>query len=119
MRLPKSWLRQILAAILCVGVAQAAPPNAAEPQRSFVTVEEAAGAFVAALRSNQEADLRAILGPGADRVLHPGDQYEFGTAAHYQLRGVPRTPLSWKSARAPSCGRPDCSKHTACAASLS
>ena len=22
------------------------------------------------------------------------------------------TPLSWKSARAPSCGRPDCSKHT-------
>ena len=75
MRLPKSWLRQILAAILCVGVAQAAPPNAAEPQRSFVTAEEAVGAFVAALRSNQEADLRAILGPGADRVLHPGDRY--------------------------------------------
>lgn len=76
MRLPKSWLRQILAAILCVGVAQAAPLNAAESQRSFVTAEEAVGAFVAALRSNQEADLRAILGPGADRVLHPGDQYE-------------------------------------------
>src|SRR4051812_33438578 len=74
MRLPKSWLRQILAAILCVGVAQAAPPSAAEPQRSFVTAEEAVGAFVAALRSNQEADLRAILGPGADRVLHPGDR---------------------------------------------
>ena len=74
MRLPKSWLRQILAAILCVGVAQAAPLNAAESQRSFVTAEEAVGAFVAALRSNQEADLRAILGPGADRVLHPGDQ---------------------------------------------
>ncbi len=53
MRLPKSWLRQILAAILCVGVAQAAPLNAAEPQRSFVTAEEAVGAFVAALRSNQ------------------------------------------------------------------
>ena len=75
MRLPKTWLRQILAAILCVGVAQAAPLNAAEPQRSFVTAEEAVGAFVAALRSNQEADLRAILGPGADRVLHPGDRY--------------------------------------------
>src|SRR3954465_11232173 len=74
MQLPTSWLRQILAAILCAGVAQAAPPNAAEPQRSFVTAEEAVGAFVAALRSNQEADLRAILGPGADRVLHQGDR---------------------------------------------
>ena len=75
MRLPKTWLRQILAAILCVGVAQAAPPNAPEPQRSFATAEEAAGAFIAALRNNQEADVRAILGPRADRVLHSGDRY--------------------------------------------
>ena len=35
-------------------------------------------------------------------------------AAHYQLRGVPRSPLSWKSVRAPSCGRPDRSSHIAC-----
>jgi len=75
MRLPKSWLWQILAAILCVGAAQAAPPNAPEPQRSFATAEEAVGAFIVALRNNQEADLRAILGPGADRVLHSGDRY--------------------------------------------
>ena len=40
-------------------------------------------------------------------------------AAHYQLRGVPRIPLSWKSARAPSCGIPDRPKHIACPASLS
>ena len=64
MRLPKSWLRQILAAILCVGVAQAAPLNTAKSQRSFVTAEEAVGALVEALRSNQEADLRAILRAG-------------------------------------------------------
>ena len=75
MRLPKSWLRQILAAILCVGVAQAAPPNAPEPQRSFATAEEAVGAFVAALRDNKEADLLAILGPDGDRVLNSGDRY--------------------------------------------
>jgi hypothetical protein len=32
-------------------------------------------AFVAALRDNREADLRAILGPGADRVIDSGDRY--------------------------------------------
>ncbi len=33
------------------------------------------GAFVAALRNDQDADLCAILGPGADRVLDSGDRY--------------------------------------------
>jgi hypothetical protein len=32
-------------------------------------------AFVAALRDNREADLRAILGPDADRVIDSGDRY--------------------------------------------
>ena len=32
-------------------------------------------AFVAALRDHKEADLRAILGPDADRVLDSGDKY--------------------------------------------
>jgi len=75
MRLPKSWLRQILAAVLCVGGARAAPPNAVQPQRSFATAEQAVGEFISALRNNQEADLRAILGPSANRVLHSGDRH--------------------------------------------
>ena len=69
MRVPKSWLCSILAAILWIGIAQAAPTNAPEPQRSFASAEDAAKAFVAALRDNNKTDLRAILGPEADRVV--------------------------------------------------
>ena len=72
---PKSWLCSILAAILWTGIAQAAPTNAPEPQRSFASAEDAAKAFVAALRDNNKTDLRAILGPEADRVVDSGDRY--------------------------------------------
>ena len=72
---PKSWLRAILAAILWTGIAQAAPINAPEPQRNFASAEDAAKAFVAALRDNNKTDLRAILGPEADRVVDSGDRY--------------------------------------------
>ena len=65
----------ILVATLWLGVAQAAPPNAGEPQRSFASADEAVQAFIAALRNHQEAELRAILGPGADRVIDSGDRY--------------------------------------------
>jgi hypothetical protein len=75
MRMSKSWPCAILAAILCIGAAQAPPAKAPEPQRSFASAEEAVTAFIAAIRDNQEADLRAILGPGADRVLDSGDRY--------------------------------------------
>ena len=75
MRMPKSWLQQILAAILCVGVAQAAPPNAPKPQSSFATAEEAVGAFVTALRDNKEAELLDILGQEGARVVNSGDRY--------------------------------------------
>ena len=73
MELPKSWLCSILAATLGVTVAYAAPTNTPEPLRSFASAEDAAKAFVAALRDNQEADLRAILGPEADRVIDSRD----------------------------------------------
>ncbi|HET7879627.1 MAG TPA: DUF2950 family protein, partial [Acetobacteraceae bacterium] len=56
-------------------VAAQAPSNPPEPQRSFASPEDAVAAFVAALRDNKEADLRAILGPDADRVLDSGDKY--------------------------------------------
>lgn len=75
MRMPKSWGCSIFAAILSLPVAQAAPMNAPESQRSFASAEEAVNAFVAALRDDREADLRAILGPEADRVINSGDRY--------------------------------------------
>ena len=52
---PKSWLCSILAAILLLGIARAAPANPPEPQRTFASAEEAAKAFVAALRDNKKA----------------------------------------------------------------
>ena len=63
-----------LAAILGLGVAQAAPATPPAPQRSFASAEDAATALVAALRGNQTADLLAILGPD-ERVIDSGDRY--------------------------------------------
>ena len=75
MRLLKRWLGLVPAAILWLGAAQAVPANAPEPQRSFASAEEAVAAFVAALRDQQQNDLRAILGPEASRVIDSGDRY--------------------------------------------
>lgn len=75
MQTPNSWPCSFLAAILWLTAAHAAPTSAPEPQRTFPSAEEAANAFVAALRDHQEADLRAILGPEADRVIDSGDRY--------------------------------------------
>jgi Protein of unknown function (DUF2950) len=65
----------VLVATLWLGVARAAPANAPEPQREFASAEEAVQAFIAALRNNREAELRAIFGPEADRVIDSGDRY--------------------------------------------
>jgi hypothetical protein len=61
--------------MLWLGVAQAAPANAPEPQRGFASPEEAVTAFVAALRDHNEAELRAMLGPESERVIDSGDRY--------------------------------------------
>jgi hypothetical protein len=68
----RTWPCSILAAILWFTVALAAPASAPEPQRNFAS---AVSAFVAALRDNKEADLRAILGPEGDQVIDSGDRY--------------------------------------------
>jgi hypothetical protein len=60
--------------MVCLGIAQAAFANAPEAQRSFASAEDAVKAFVAALRGHHEVDLRAILGPEADRVVGSGDR---------------------------------------------
>ena len=75
MAMQKSRPYATLAAMLWLGVAQAAPSNTPVPQRSFASTDEAVTAFVAALRDNQSAALRAILGPDADRVINSGDRY--------------------------------------------
>ena len=75
MRMPKGWPCSILAAILWLANVQAAPASAPAPQRSFASAEEAASAFVAALRDHNDADLRAILGSEGDRVIDSGDRY--------------------------------------------
>jgi hypothetical protein len=75
MQTTKIWPLLIVALFLCLGVAQAAPARAPEPQRSYASADEAAGALVAALRDHNQADLRAILGPGSDRVVDSGDPY--------------------------------------------
>jgi hypothetical protein len=81
MQMLKSWPCAILAVILWFTVARAAPESAPAPQRDFVSAEEAASAFVAALRDHNEADLHAILGPEGDRVIDSGDRY-----ADHELR---------------------------------
>jgi Protein of unknown function (DUF2950) len=58
-----------------LGYAYAAPAHVPETQRSFPSPEEAATAFVAALRDHNEVELRAILGREADRVISSGDRY--------------------------------------------
>lgn len=75
MAIPNTRSCSIVAAMLWVGLAQAAPANAPEQQRGFASPEEAVTAFVAALRNHNEADLRAILGPESDRVVDSGDRY--------------------------------------------
>ena len=75
MRMPKGWPCSILAAILWLANVQAAPASAPAPQRSFASAEEAASAFVTALRDHNDADLRAILGSEGDRVINSGDRY--------------------------------------------
>jgi hypothetical protein len=75
MAMQKSRPYTALAAIFWLGIAQAAPSSTPVPQRSFASADEAVTAFVAALRGNQSADLRAVLGPDADRVIDSGDRY--------------------------------------------
>jgi hypothetical protein len=75
MPMQKHWAYPIIVMVLWLGVAQAAPATTPAPQRDFPSAEEAANAFVAALRDNKEVDLRAILGSGADRVIASGDRY--------------------------------------------
>jgi hypothetical protein len=75
MRMPRSWLYTTLATALSVGIAQAPLSDPPAPQRSFASAEDAVNAFVTALRNHREADLRAILGSEADRVLDSGDLY--------------------------------------------
>ena len=99
MKMQNIWSAFVAAAIVSLGVAHAAspsaPPAGAAPattpatapaatgqpasatpeQRGFASADAAVTALVAALRDNNETDLRAILGPEAHRVIDSGDRY--------------------------------------------
>ena len=75
MTIQKTGSCSVLAVILWLWGAQAGPSAVPAPQRDLASADEAVTAFVAALRNNQIADLRAILGPGADRAIDSGDKY--------------------------------------------
>ena len=113
------WSYVILSmAVLWLGAAQAPSPKPPQPQRNFASPEEAVVAFVAALRAHKEADLRAILGPDADRVLNSGDKYadrelhQRFVALYDEKHAINQTSRgarSWTSAR--TIGR--CRSHSA------
>jgi len=65
--MPKGSLWRLGVAVCLLGILQSA--RAEELQRSFASADEAASALVTALREQNEADWRAILGPDADRVI--------------------------------------------------
>ena len=75
MQTQKTLASSILAGILWFTGAQAAPASTPGPQCNSASAEEAVTAFVGALRDQKEADLRAILGPEAERVLDSGNRY--------------------------------------------
>jgi len=78
METPKSLPWKILAASLLFAPTQVSASSTTAPQqtqRSFASPEEAVTAFVAALRAHDQSDLRAVLGPGADRVIDSGDRF--------------------------------------------
>jgi hypothetical protein len=62
----------VFATVLVLPAAYAAPPA----QRKFDTSEAGVSAMVEALRANDEAALRAILGPSSGRLIHSGDSVE-------------------------------------------
>jgi hypothetical protein len=65
--MPKWWLCWIGVAVCSLGIVQSG--RAEERQRSFASADEAANALVTALRRQDEAGWRAILGPAADHVI--------------------------------------------------
>ncbi len=74
----KYWPWKVLASSVLLAAVHVSPSNAADnpqPQRGFASPADAATAFVAALRAHNEADLKAVLGPDADRVIDSGDRY--------------------------------------------
>jgi len=63
----------LLAVAACPSPAFAAATTA-QVGKTFPTPEVAVDALVAALRQNDEAALRAVLGPGSEGLIHSGDE---------------------------------------------
>ena len=65
----KSWLCLLWIAVCWLGIVEPTRADEHRRQRNFASADEAANALVAALRIQNEADWRNILGPEAERVL--------------------------------------------------
>ena len=65
----KSWLCLLCIAVCWLGIVEPARADEHRHQPNFVSADEAANALVTALRKQNEADWRNILGPEAERVL--------------------------------------------------
>jgi Protein of unknown function (DUF2950) len=65
----KSWLYLLWIAVCWLGIVEPARADEHRHQRNFASADEAANALVTAMRKQNEADWRNILGPEADRVI--------------------------------------------------
>jgi hypothetical protein len=67
------FLAVLFALITMSATVPAAPKTAATIGQTFATADEAVTALVNAARAEKLEDLRAILGPGSDKLLNSGD----------------------------------------------
>jgi len=65
----------VLGTVLWLGPAQGLLAGPQQTQQSYAAPEEAAAALAAATRAHDQAALRAIFGPGSERLLSSGDRY--------------------------------------------
>lgn len=74
MRIRTRGLGLLLGALLAAAPF-VAPADAASPQQTFATPEQALSALVAALQANNTNALAAVLGPGSEKLINSGDKY--------------------------------------------
>ena len=68
-------LRIAIGTVVWLGLAQGPLAAQQQSQQSYASPEDAAAALATATRSHDQAALRAILGPGSEKLLSSGDRY--------------------------------------------
>jgi len=70
----RTWLRTIGWACAALLLVAGAGAGAAEKQKTFASPDEAVKAFVAAVKAHDQKAMLAVLGAGANSVIHSGDK---------------------------------------------